>query len=693
MPLDARLPHTAPFLHAAGDSRTDSWTDTPAAAGMATLSGSAIALEAVPDEPLHRVLAFLDDNAVLAFRHTCRRWASASAPFAQALLVKASIRWIVTASDAEQAAARINACRKPLRTDPVQVLLRQMSTLHPDLEPQARRAIQPLLPTPCAKTLLRDRLDRLPLSDCRQHIAPLPEPDRSRLLAAQAARARDDDDGWAGFLRAACDDAQAALAGEHGQSTAALLLPAIAQALHQPSTRDEDLAPARVQLWDRLLDLSQHLTVERRCPVLRQLAPWLSLAAYAGAEAAELEARCARLVEAAFLLPLPADTAAVLSAIVADPYRDEQDHRIERLPLVVRAMQAAARLPEALYAGVLSEVLSATPSYWDADCYALIWNGVAVAADRLTTDATRSPLLAALALHVPWTTPADGDDDADAEERWLAILHRVQDLAPCWRGLPLVALSCSMACAPPGLRPGERLLQLAIPVPGNERAELLDRLIHHPNYCRNRDLWRDMMILYAALSDGDKTIVARALIRALAYFVQRHGTPRDASATLPPSAHGPSWAQWPADRQDAHRKLSALLRQLPEMTRLRLLVQFADTLDEQKWFAPALQWLLEEARSLPPSGRHEALIVTRACAFAAQECPPEDADSALAMLAGEIASLPPARRGGALLYWSDLAARTNRRSAHDATYRCLLEPVPRADRGGPPPAANRPHQP
>lgn len=697
MPLDALLPHTAPFLHAASGSPTDSVadsptetpTDTPAAAALATLPGSAIALEAVPDEPLHRVLAFLDDNAVLAFRKASRRCASVAAPFTQALLVKERIRWIVTASDVDQVTAQIDACRKPLRTDLVQSLLRQMWTLHPDLECRARLAAQALLPTPSAETTLRDRLDRLSLSDCRQHIEPLAEPARSLLLTSRAARARDDDDGWASFLCFACDHAQVALDTEPGQSMAAALMTAIAQALRHPSTRNEDLGEARVQLWDRLLALSQRLPAQRRCPVLRELASWLSLAAYAGAGKTALETRCKALLTAAFLLPEPADCAAVLTGIVSDPYRDERDHRIQRLPLVGDAMRAAAALPEALYSGVLCTVLSATPSYWDADCYGVLWYAVAVAADRLTTDATRSPLLAALALHVPWITPVDGDDandDSDAQDGWSFILQRVQDLEPGWRGQPLVALASSVACAPPALRPAERLLlQLAVDVPGKDRAELLDRLIHHPNYSTDRGLWRDMMGIYAALPDGDQPTVARALIRALAYFADRDGALRDPSPALAPPAHGPSWAQWPDDRADAHRKLSALLRQLPDIARLRLLVQFANTLDEFKWFAPALQWLLAEARTLPPSGRHEAVIVTRACAFAARECPAEDAASALAMLAAEIALLPPARRGSALLYWSELAARTDRSSAVNGTYRALLEPVPHADRGELPP--------
>lgn len=716
----------------------------PGTGAVARMEGPRFQLDGLPTDVLAIVIGLLDEADALNIGMASRHCGAAAAPFREAALTRASFRWIVTVSGLEQAVSKTNALWKSLRPPLVGALMRQSRALHPALKPAARLALRKLTPPPSDDAVLRDKLDRIDrferldrssddgddtapglsggarrprlppfarimalplparagllhrwldvadgialdsprLSGWRAMLRSLPDPYRIDILTAVTATACDDDDGWADFLGFAWDNAMALMGNDASRppSPACVrLLAALAHAIQTPSVHAEDVSPARTAMWDQLLAVAGRLAPTARISVLKELAAYLSLAAYARDEDRGLLARCGRLIDAAFHGLEPADTAALLCHIAADPYRDENECRSDRDPLVFSVMQRAAALPNDQFATVLATVLANTASYWEGQRFALIWDAVSVNAILLTEAGARARMLTALAAHIQWTVPPHEDDDGTAARRWSAIADKVEALSGQWRGEAVVALSASMCLAPPEPDPVARLLRIASHAPAIYSAELLARLIHHPNYCKNPEQWRDIMDRFDELPLDVRAITARKLALGLAYFSEDH-TPRTHDGLPAPVTHDAPMSAWPRSAADARHKLSAIFAPLPQRDQARLLARFAAKLHRRPWHAPALEWLLDQTATLPPGGVHERLVVTRACAFAARQCPPEEFATVIGWLMSATSRLPGAYRGAALLYLSDLASRIGSPESL-AGLDALFATVPPQDRG------------
>ncbi|TWG84109.1 hypothetical protein L602_002900000480 [Cupriavidus gilardii J11] len=718
--------------------------------GGTTLLPPSIQLDTLPCEILLRIAAWLDGPSVRCLAETSRQiHACLDHDMLAAMRLADRIRWVVTASGFADMAREILERPAAQRAALTLKLAERRAHLHPSLLAGAQRALGTLVPNDDGERLSQalhrvrwrqsQRIDeRFPEAlPALEHVLQLPDQDRGRVLAQWIAVA--DKEGvaqrspaqWQAIVSALPEAAGARvlcklvkhastsdphaweqIAGNAIDAARNLTPPGnparmrILRAIAKATGRIDYFQPdgvgtegrSRRAIWEAVLDLVQTLAPPHQRTLLTGLATYpsweLSRTGNVTVQTHGTNVPAWRKLpqEAAAVLRDTDAIADVLAAMAKDPDRWVSNALPARIPMLTHLMATARQLPDPQCSHVLAMVLhrpGAIVERKDAR-YATLWNAIFIASAQTDADC-QAPLLAKLADTLDHArhhgSGADGHDPT-LPSRWLALLDRTMALPESLRLAPARALVHACEHVPRSVGCHQKLLRLALSLPGEaDRAELLAAMVDRQETMQPRD-WRDTVNQIGQLSGAVREAPVRALVRRLAIryeavFMDDETGPADVPAARQTDL---PLAAWPRNHDDALRQASAALQWLPLRVVAAELAGVFSLGEWDSWFQEDMTWLLQEARRLPPNGRHEISIVTAICAAMEELCDEEDKDDVYEFLPdvwNAVLALPAHSRGSALAWLADVVERLDIDDPWMDRIREQRQALPEADRPAP----------
>lgn len=418
------------------------------------------------------------------------------------------------------------------------------------------------------------------------------------------------------------------------------LLNAVAKAVAR-RYRSRDSTAHRWALWADVLADAQQV----RSPHCKTLLQSLAYGAFHGcacldeplAVGVAVPKGWRALIESALTLLSPVDAANVLSSMLQP--LEEFDVQGPCAPLLEEVFAATSALPHGLAIGVLKHAFDAAcrngdevtaPLFWDRLLHACKGADPALQADCLAE-------LATMCGHI-------GEDGKEA--RFVALCEQAQALSPELRREPLLQLARSSYGF--DRQPGTvvpRLMALCNDLGDKDRAGLLVWMIGA--FFRDGH-WRRVLINTAASLPAPHRYAPLRTI-AMDLLAWAEGAPhkqRNTDVRIAVSPDDYAIASLPTSWVALTDQLSQILAMLPLGQRGDLLLH----LERAAETAVCKAWILEKAKGLPRTQRHEVKIITRIAEYAATNCPAEHASMLLPLVAEAVATLDDGHRASAL-YW------------------------------------------
>ncbi|MBO4120971.1 hypothetical protein J5T34_09535 [Cupriavidus gilardii] len=343
------------------------------------------------------------------------------------------------------------------------------------------------------------------------------------------------------------------------------------------------------------------------------------------------------LIKSALTRLSPVEAANVLSSML-EPL-EEFDVQGPCAPLLDEVFAATRALPHGVAIGVLKHAFDAACRNGDEVIPLVFWDRL-LHACKGADPALQAECLATLA----GMCPHIGDDGMEA--RLVALCEQVEALSPELRREPLWSLARNshhfhglVGMVVP------RWMALCNGLGDEDRARLLASMIYsvfHDGHWR-RGLINTAASLAAPHRYGPLCTIAREL------FKWAEGAPctlRNADVRIAASPDDYAIARLPTSWEALMDQLSQILVMLPLRQRGDLLLDLEHTAKT----AVCKAWILEKAKGLPPTQRHEVKIITRIAEYAATNCPEEHASMLLPLVAEAVATLDDGHRASAL-YW------------------------------------------